>query len=181
MMDASNSIAMKWLCSTPVNVVVNNLFWAGCVIGRYELLWLVAPAVLCYVALLLYCGVVRPGQLLVPVAAGILMDSVFTASGIFQFEHHAPILPLWMWTLWLAFATTLPLSLRLLGRHRFLAAVTGALGFPFSYYLGFQLDAVRFGLSLPATMMLVALTWAVLLPLFFKWIDSYQETANEAI
>lgn len=170
---------MKWLTSSPFNMVINNLFWAGCVIGRYELIWMVAPAILCYVALLLHARVIRPGQLALPIMLGILIDTLYTATGIFQFEHHRFLLPLWMCLLWIAFATTLPLSLRLLGRNAYLGALTGALGFPFSYYLGHQLGAVNFGLSLPWVIGLVGLTWAIVLPVMYHWIERYREIGYE--
>ena len=170
---------MKLLTSSPVNMVINNLFWAGCVIGRYEFFWLVAPAILCYVALLFCAGVVTPKQLLFPIILGIFIDSLFTVTGVFQFEQRGLLLPLWMWFLWIAFSTTLPLSLRLLGKNGYLAAFTGAFGFPFSYYLGYKLGAIKFGLPLPWVIALIALTWAALLPVMYKWINSPAEPSNE--
>lgn len=162
-------------------MALNNLFWIGCVIGRYDFLWIVAPAIICYVALLLYSGTVQISQLALPIAVGILIDSVYTAFGIFQFEHHSVLLPLWMCTLWIAFATTLPLSLRLLGKNAYLAALTGAMGFPFSYYVGYKVGAVSFGLALPWVFALVALTWAVFLPIMFRWANNPQVKFSEAI
>ena len=171
---------MKLLTSSPFNVVINNLFWAGCVVGRYEYLWLVAPAIFSYVALLIVSESIRLRQLLPIISVGIVIDSLYTASGVFQFQHHTLLLPLWMWLLWVAFSTTLPLSLRLLGRNTYLAALTGALGFPFSYYLGFQLGAVSFGLPLGWVMLMLGLTWGVLLPILFKSINNERVFCNEA-
>jgi|GEM_PF-808376 len=172
---------IKFVTSVPFNMAVNNLFWAGCVIGRYNFLWVVAPAILCYVALLLYARVVSFNQLLLPIGLGILIDSIYTALGIFQFDHHNIFLPLWMCTLWIAFSTTLPMSLRLFGKNNYLAAVTGAVGFSFSYYIGYKLGAISFGLALPLVFLLVALTWAIFLPVMFKWINTQQVVFNEAI
>ncbi len=170
----------KIVTSSPVNLALNNVFWAGCVVGRYDLLWIVAPAILCYAALLIYAGTVRFNQLILPILLGIAIDSVFTALGVFQFANHGAMLPLWMCALWIAFATTLPLSLRLLGRNAYLAALTGALGFPFSYYLGYKLGAVSFGIALPWVIALVALTWAFFLPIMFWWSDNKQVRLSEA-
>ena len=165
---------MKLLTSSPVNMLINNLFWAGCVVGRYDFFWLVAPAIACYVALLVSAGVVTLKQLSFPIVLGICIDSLFTASGVFQFEQEMPFLPFWMWSLWIAFSTTLPLSLRLLGSNNYLAALTGGLGFPFSYYLGYKLGAIEFGLPLPWLIALVALTWAGLLPVMYKWVNKQE-------
>lgn len=169
------------IASSPVNLIVNNLFWAGCVIGRYDFLWIVAPAIMGYVALLVYARTIDIKQLSIPICLGILIDSVYTAVGLFQFEHHSLLLPLWMCMLWIAFSTTLPLSMRLLGRNYTVAALTGAVGFPFSYYLGYKLDAVSFGLELPLTLLVLALTWAVFLPLMFRWTTTRQMIFSEAV
>jgi hypothetical protein len=86
-----------------------------------------------------------------------------------------------MCTLWIAFATSLPLSLKLLGRNAYLAALTGATGFPFSYYVGYKLGAISFGLALPWVIVLVALTWAIFLPILFRLANSQQVRLREAI
>jgi hypothetical protein len=172
---------IKIVASSPINMALNNLFWVGCVVGRYELIWLVAPAIFCYAALLVYFGTVHINQLALPVAVGIFIDSVYTAFGVFQFEHHSVLLPLWMCTLWIAFATSLPLSLKLLGKNAYLAALTGATGFPFSYYVGYKLGAISFGLALPWVIVLVALTWAIFLPILFRLANSQQVRLREAI
>ena len=171
---------IKFLTSSPFNVVVNNLFWAGCVIGRYDFLWLVLPAILCYVALLVFRKAVLPNQLLVVICIGVIIDSVFTVSGIFQFEQNNLFLPLWMGALWIAFATTLPMSLKLLGRNAYVAAATGAIGFPFSYFAGEKLGAVSFSLPPSVTLLLVACTWAIALPLMYHLINRPRVIANEA-
>ena len=172
---------IKIVTSSPFNMAINNLFWAGCVIGRYDFLWLVAPAILCYVALLVYTEVVKLNQLILPIGLGILIDSMYTAIGVFQFEHHSVLLPLWMCTLWIAFSTTLPLSLSLFGKNLFFAALAGAVGFSFSYYIGYKLGAISFGLALPWVFSLVALTWAIVLPIMFRWTDTQKVTLNEVI
>lgn len=171
---------MKIVTSSPFNLVINNLFWAGCVFGRYDMIWFVAPAIMVYVALLLYSRVIQLSQILFPVGLGIIIDSIYTASGVFQFEHHSVLVPLWMCALWIAFSTTLPLSLRLFGKNAYLASVTGALGFPFSYYLGYELGAISFGIGIPWVILMVALTWAALLPIMFYWINRQQVVFNEA-
>lgn len=172
-------IVRKILTSTPFNFLLNNLFWIGCVAGRYEFIWLVLPAIVCYVALLVQYGTITVRQIMLPLILGILVDSVFTATGVFQFEHHQLLLPLWMCSLWLAFVTTLPLSLRLLGQHPAAAALAGAIGFPFAYYVGFELGAISYGLPLTWVFVLMALTWAVLLPVMFNWINRYEVACHE--
>ena len=48
-----------------------------------------------------------------------------------------------------------------------LGAIAGAIAFPLNYWAGLRLGAVEFGYSLPVTMAILAITWAVVLPLMF--------------
>lgn len=157
--------------SAPVNWFLNNLFWAGCVVGRYEFIWLVGPCVAAYVLLLLRQEIIRPFQVVPPLLLGVLVDSLFTAAGLFVFEPRSLLLPAWMWVLWLAFVTTLPLSLRLFGGNPYLAALTGAIGFPASYFIGYQVGAIQFALPLPLTLAILSTTWAILLPVMYAWTN----------
>ena len=97
---------------------------------------------------------------------GLLVDIVLTRSDIFVFPDHR-FLPLWLALLWLGFSTTLVRSLKFLNRHLLLAALFGAIGGPSSYFAGYRFGAVEFGYELIPTLLLLAVVWACLLPLFF--------------
>lgn len=118
--------------------------------------------------------------MLAVVGIGILIDSFFTAIGFFRFDQSNLYLPLWMCMLWVAFATTLPLSLRMAGKSIYLSAATGAIGFPFSYYLGAKFGAVSFSLPFPMVATILTITWAIVLPLMFHLVNRTKIQLNEA-
>ena len=161
----------KFLQSPAANLFINNLLWLGCVAGRYEWIWLVAPITLLYLAMLVKSGTIDFRQLLPVIIAGIAVDSLFTASGILVFDPNSRLLPLWMMTLWCSFATTLPLSLRILRHKRYIAAFFGGFGFCLSYLVGIQLGAVEFGLVTPLALAVIFTAWAILLPIMLKWAN----------
>jgi hypothetical protein len=159
---------MKILLSRSFNLVAFNLMWLGCVLGREQLLWLVAPLVLSYLLLLLANSVLQLHQLLLPAALGVAVDLSLTLLGFFSFADATLFLPAWLFLLWLAFSSTLNLSLSVFQNKLWLTAVAGALAFPFNYGVGQRLGAVQFPRSDSLTLLLLAVIWAVLLPLLFK-------------
>ncbi|WP_430460034.1 DUF2878 domain-containing protein [Thalassolituus sp. LLYu03] len=101
--------------------------------------------------------------------AGAGFDSLLLNTGWLNFPPATPfwltadpLVPLWLMLLWLAFASTLYLSLRWLAGKPLLAAVAGALCAPFSYWAGSHMGAVSFT---PTTLLLIALYWALALAL----------------
>lgn len=106
------------------------------------------------------------GVLLAVGALGTVWDSVLVALGVVEYRGAAlgpGLAPVWIATLWIAFATTLSGSLRWLQGRRWLAALLGAVFGPLAYAAGESMGAVR----LPALTALAveAAGWAVLLPL----------------
>jgi len=95
-----------------------------------------------------------------------MADAILSAVGVFEFSGSV-LVPLWLCCLWLAFAAVLGRSLAWLGVRPLVAAIAGAIAFPLNYWAGLRLGAVEFGYSLPATMAILAVTWAVVLPLMF--------------
>lgn len=154
---------------TLVNAVLFQCCWLACILGGDE--W--ALAALLVLVLIHFGWVLTPKQtlaevrLVLPVITlGIGFDStlsyfnwlsftdVFFASGEFR------LIPFWLMVLWFAFATTLQHSLHSIIQRPWLAALFGALGAPWSYYLGDQLGAVDVASQ---GLILIALFWALLL------------------
>ena len=46
------------------------------------------------------------------------------------------------------------------------------IAFAFSYLLGFELGAIAYPHSLYPTLLLIGITWALLLPLLYRWTQS---------
>ncbi len=110
----------------------------------------------------------RTEALLVVLAAaiGFTLDSLLQSTGWVEFagDPGGGFAPLWMVALWANFATTLNVSLRVLQRHPWLAAVLGALGGPGAYWAGAQLGAMTV-YNAPAAFSVLALAWGLLTPL----------------
>ena len=153
-------------------------FWLCAVLGR-ELLLPVCAAMLC-LHFYLVADRRRECLRLVPVAAlGIAVDGSLSLAGVYQFGEGV-VLPLWLCCLWFAFATTLWRSLGFLARYPLLAGLAGALAMPFNYWAGEKLGAVAFGLPLPHTLAIMALTWAIVFPLMARYA-ARRENSKEAV
>ena len=94
---------------------------------------------------------------------GISIDYILYQQQIFVFDK--PGFPLWLALLWLAFATTIKAFLSFLQTRLVLAALLGMCAGPISYYFAMQLNAVSFSQPLTYTLTILAIAWAVLLPL----------------
>ncbi len=111
--------------------------------------------------------------ILIVASIGIEIDQFLSWTGFFVFNDSI-WLPEWLLLLWCAFAATLRHSLSFLTKSPGLASIFGAIGGSSSYFAGVQLGAVEFGFSLTFSLAVLAIIWAILLPLFFKindWLD----------
>lgn len=158
---------LRVLLSKPFNIVAFNLTWLACVVGREDYLWLAAPAVLVYVTQLVRHRVIELSKLLPLIAIGISIDVLLTALGIFQFNTGGLLIPAWLMVLWVAFSTTLFLSLQMIGRYKMLAALCGALVIPFNYAIGERLGAVSFGDAYLVALLSMSAVWIIALPLLY--------------
>ena len=102
---------------------------------------------------------------------GVFVDSMLQYLGVLVFPE-GKIMPLWLITLWLCFASTLCHSLKFLQRSILLQGVFGALFAPISYIAGNEMNAVSFGLSVENTFATLSILWGGLLIIFF-FLKSY--------
>ncbi|NKB35170.1 MAG: DUF2878 family protein [Pseudomonadales bacterium] len=161
--------------SKPMNLILFNLMWIGLVIGRESLILVTIPIVAIYAYILVREGKVKIHQLLLPACIGIAIDSALTLFGIFSFSGSSLILPLWLITLWLAFATTLTQSLSFLGRNKIFSVVAGGIAFPFNYAIGERVGAVSFAEPYLLSLVIIGLIWMFVLPLLFIVTHEYFE------
>lgn len=137
-------------------------FWWLAVLGR-------AAAVPWLLALLLLHFCFTPTRWLDGVAllaglAGFALDALLTRLGVFQFPSSWP--PLWLALLWCGFAVSLPHGAPWLWLRRAWLPWLGALLGASSYLGAWLLGAVALPLGGVATGLLLALLWALWLPLF---------------
>lgn len=128
------------------NAVAYQLVWFATVFGAGHGVWWAGPlAAVAFAALHLGVIVRDRGErrrdlalVVAAVACGLVIDGVLSGSGAIVFAASSPALPpggapLWMLTLWAAFALTLRHSLRAVTARPVLASLLGAIGGPMAY------------------------------------------------
>ena len=73
--------------------------------------------------------------------------------------------PAWIILMWMAFATTLDVSVAWLQHRLLLAAMLGMIGGPLSYYAGARLGAMQFSQPIWLSLCAIGAAWALALPL----------------
>ncbi len=76
--------------------------------------------------------------------------------------------PPWLLAIWFLFGSTLNVSLSWLKGHPVMAGFLGVIGGPLAYWAGQRLGAVEFGESLPVTLAILAVVWAIVTPTLFE-------------
>lgn len=147
-----------------------DLYWSLAVVVREP--W----PLLLLLALHLWFTPSRRGDLaLLPLAAaGFGLDLLLWQWGVLAFTAW----PLWLLGLWVGFVWTLPHGLGwLVHWHPARVALLGAVGGPFAYLVGARLGGVWLPLGLWTSGALLALIWALLLPLLMvlirRWLSLF--------
>ena len=103
---------------------------------------------------------------------GLLVDSVNAMLGVLSFStgtvDFMPCPP-WIVVMWMQFATTFRHCLRWLVGRPGLTALCGAVGGPLAYVLGTQFGVVSMGPPMILSLGILALVWAITLPLLM-WL-----------
>ncbi len=158
-------VARRW-----VAVVLFKLNWLLLVAGQQRWLLLVLCSTLPLQLLAVLPATARAGQAyrvlrpcLLFACLGLIVDQALSFAGVLLFPGRW--LPIWLPTLWLAFALVLPHLNEFLQRLPVYAwSVLGAIGGIVSYQAGAALGAVTLGQPLWLSSMVLALVWALLLP-----------------
>jgi Protein of unknown function (DUF2878) len=156
------------------NIVLFQIGWFACVLGAANnLAWIGSLTALAIAVLhvqLAKRSAVELQLLLLVVTLGFAWDSLIASAGLMQFNSGVMLdglAPYWMAALWLAFATTLNVSMRWMRGRVLIAILFGAIGGPLAYYAGAKLGALSFPdpvLGLTAQ----AVGWGLLMPLLVK-------------
>ena len=130
-----------------LNFVAYQLAWFTCVLGAaHGLAW--AGAVFALAVTAAHLALRRNSselRLIVCAAAiGFLVDSALVRAHFVEFASTSwdGWAPLWMVSLWMAFATTLNHSLRWVASRPWVATLFGAIGGPLAYFAGAKLGAL---------------------------------------
>ncbi len=162
---------MKKFLPQLANLVGYQAAWAACILGAANDAPHLGPLVSWPVVMIqLFFNPRWRGEtlfLLASVAFGLMLDSLLVWAGFLEFKSegiHLGIVPLWMVSLWAAFAGTLPRVLSWLSGRPFLAATFGLVGGPLAYYAGAHLGALEFQSDQVGTWFGVGLGYAVYCP-----------------
>jgi hypothetical protein len=149
-----------------LNAALFQLGWFACVLSPDQP-WLLLVALgllglhLCWLS-----SWAEDGKLLLSaLLLGVTVDSLLLQLGVFDFGQPRWIIPLWLALLWPLLACTLKHSLAWSAQPCWRASLLGASSAPLSYYAGAKLAGVNLPYGTAATLLLLALLWAGLLPL----------------
>lgn len=170
-----------------LNVIANFILfqaaWFACVIGAVQgLPWLAFAFVLVVVIGQWHFAKWSNNALIFILVAGILgglVDQGFLQFNIVQYVAHgwtANMVPIWIIGLWLAFASTINLSMRWLRGKWLTQLLFGAIGGPMAYFAAQKLGAVVIS-SNPTDWAVLALAWAVMTVLLFKLAEYLEHVA----
>ena len=156
-----------------INFITFQAVWFCCVLGAsWGNYWLPPLATLVFVLIHFRISTVRRADaLLVAVALplGILLGSIWSALGVFQYQNQlfSPLAPLWIACLWVCFALTLNHSLAWMQKNLLLSGLLAAIASPLSYYGAQKLGAVVWGSSI-GSFAAASLSWLVVVPLLLR-------------
>lgn len=154
-------------------------FWLAAVLGAARgQVWFGALALVPYLAWMLWRERERAqlaSRWLAAGALGSLLDCVQAALGLIVYPTTPAAWPPWLVppfiaSLWIAFATLPHVSLAWLAPRPGLAVALGALGGPLSFAAGVRTGAVGYGESVLATNAALALQYALATPLLLRWL-----------
>lgn len=168
------------------NFIAIEAGWFGCVLGAA----LGAP----WFGLLVVLGVVglhlamvnaplkELKLIAVAVAFGVIFDSLLMNTGWLRYDNGIflpGIAPYWILAMWVSFATSFNVSMRWLHGRKTLAAVTGAVLGPMSYYAGAELGAVELVAPVPA-MIALGIGWLFAMPLMVAVAERLDGMADDS-
>ena len=162
--------------ATIFNVAGLQIGWFACALGAADHQPWIGPAVVAvYMGLHLYFVKNRrreAGLLLLAGLFGTAVDGMKRLSGLVIYESAVPAIdwlaPVWITAMRVLFASTLNSSLSWLKGRYALAAFTGALFGPLSYFGGSRLGAISFSYDWGITIGALALIWAAVMPVLMR-------------
>lgn len=163
-----------------LNGVLFQIGWFSCVLGGNEIAVLATTAIL-IIHYKLYISMNAEWFLISVVALlGLTIDRALSIFGVLIFEETLIGIPLWLFCIWVLFASSLNHSLYWLNNKLPLAALLGAIAGPSSYYAGSKLSNVSLGAPPEQSLIVLALLWGCLFPLLLLSTRRLNELFDEA-
>ena len=107
-------------------------------------------------------------------AFGVLLETVFVNTGLITFAGR-PVLgvlpPIWVWALWLGFASLPNGSLGWLRGRTILQMMLGAVCGPLAYWTGERMGAAVLAAA-PSALLFIALGWALAFPAIMRMAEA---------
>lgn len=148
---------MRWLW---LQLILFQGLWFIAILGQNEWLIIAMVLLLCH---FIFTNSRSHDWRVLPIALiGIVMDTLLSMLGVFEFSHT----PYWLALIWIGFVLSLGHSLNWLSHlPRLLLIPIGAIAGTLSYLAGWRLHAVELPLGWVQSSMILALSWAVIFPL----------------
>jgi hypothetical protein len=173
---------------TIANAVSFQLVWIAAVAGAANGIWWSGPlAALLFAAWQLPLSPCPRADLKLMAAAaalGFAIDSLLVYFDLLVFQSPVPwpqAAPIWIVSMWIAFALTLNHSLSSLKRHPLLAVALGLLGGPLAYWVAATAwNAVDLNGSVLLPLLVIGIVWALVTPMLLGLAERFRLPAQES-
>lgn len=154
-----------------LNIAAFYAAWFAAILAAARSLPLVATAA-CVSAVALHLALskrrgVEAGLMLAAAVIGFSVETLVMQAGLATYAASGPLpgaAPLWLVTLWMAFATMLNVSFNWLKSHLWLSILLALVVAPPSYYAGAQLGAMELAEPAYASLAAIGVLWAIVFP-----------------
>ncbi|MCL7461755.1 DUF2878 domain-containing protein [Pseudomonas sp. NW5] len=161
-----------------LNALLFQAGWLACIYAATQPLLLGVAALMLLAHFLPRGRWQAEGRLVASVLiAGSALDSLLLQMGVFDFGEPRTLIPAWLALLWALLGTTLNHCLAWSAKPWWLSSLLGALGGPLAYWSGAQLAGVGMPLGETVTLTLLALLWALLMPVLHGFAALYRARA----
>ena len=113
--------------------------------------------------------------ILIAITCGLVIDSLFSVFNLIDYKGgllvYYNLSPLWILSMWAGFAITLLYALDNLKEKYIISSLLGFIGGPLSYSAGLSIGSLEIQTNF--AYVLLAISWGMVVPLLFKYINSF--------
>lgn len=160
---------------TLANALLFIVGWLTCMLAGHSF-WLLIPGAALLIHFCYVSSWAAEGKLVVScMLVGTVLDSLMLQMGWLQVRGHEVLAPLWMMLGWALLGTTLNHALHWSARPWWRASLLGAIIGTLFHAAVMQREDVAFAAGLLPGLLIVALAWAITLPLLHGFAQLYRE------